>query len=120
MRSRRVDHVFLLLIVALVIPACGPQSDAADPGSLQVDNLSDGRTSVTGFLVATNDEIRVCSVLLESHPPQCGGESLIVEELDLDSMRDLHQALGVVWSEGLVTLVGVLNGDVLTDAHWQN
>ncbi len=66
---------------------------------------------VTGNLVVAYDEVRLCSGLLESYPPQCGGASLLVQGLDLTSVEGLRTVGGVSWTDGGVSLLGdVANG----------
>ena len=75
---------------------------------------ADPPLAVRGSLVATADEIRRCSGLAESHPPQCCGASLRVRGLDPSELEGLQEAEGVRWSEREVTLLGAVEGDVLT------
>ena len=70
---------------------------------------------VNGALVAQQDgEVRLCSALAESFPPQCGGASLRVEGLDLSTVEGLTSANGVTWSEDQVQLLGRVENGVLT------
>ena len=73
-----------------------------------------GPLMVTGNLVAAYDEVRLCSELLESSPPQCGGPSLLVQGLDLTSVEGLQTAGGVSWTDGRVSLLGTVANGVLT------
>ena len=63
------------------------------------------RSMVKGTIVAPAGEaIRLCSALLESDPPQCGGSSLVVEGLDLSTVEGLTETndpslAQVQWSE---------------------
>lgn len=71
----------------------------------------DGPLLVTGLLIDAGDGWRLCALVAESHPPQCGGESVTVEGLD-PADHDLQEAGGVQWSEG-TTLFGELDGGTL-------
>ena len=65
---------------------------------------------VKGFVVQTGDEIRLCSALAESFPPQCGGPSLAIEgavDADFAAEGDVR------WTENEVSLLGDVEGDVL-------
>ena len=73
-----------------------------------------GPLMIAGQLVAAGDEVRLCSALLESYPPQCGGASLLVLGLDLASVEGLQTAGGVTWTEGRVSLLGEVEDGVLT------
>ena len=67
---------------------------------------TDDMVLVTGALFIEDDgTVRLCDAVLESFPPQCGGDRLVVEGLDLDVIADLQDANGVRWAEG-VTLFG--------------
>jgi len=57
--------------------------------------------------------MRLCTELLESFPPQCGGASVLVEGLDPGALRQLPRAEGMVWSQREVELSGTLDHDVL-------
>jgi hypothetical protein len=69
---------------------------------------------VNGALVATADSVRLCDVLLESYPPQCGGPYLTVEGLDLDTVDNLQEASGVSWTDFPFQLLGTVKDGVIT------
>lgn len=75
--------------------------------------------TVRGYVVAPEGApVRLCQMLAESYPPQCGEPSLVVEGLDLASVPGLvstdDPALArVSWSEGEVELTGVVTDGVL-------
>jgi hypothetical protein len=92
-----------------------PAAGAPIPGgglSVQeaIDSDLDGPLMVKGFVVRTGDEVRLCSALAESFPPQCGGPSLAVEGT-VDA--DFAQEGDVRWTETEVSLLGDVEGDVL-------
>lgn len=69
----------------------------ADPGS---------RIQVRGALFVDPDgTVRLCDAIAESFPPQCGGERVGVQGLDLALVPGLQTEGEVSWAEG-VTLVG--------------
>ncbi len=73
-----------------------------------------GEVRLRGFLLGRSEgPIRLCAELLESFPPQCGGESIFVEGLRLEALGHLAQAEGFFWSEGEVELSGTLDNGVL-------
>ena len=101
-------------------PASAPGADApvlvivdgeAGQGGITVaEALSHGPTddvvSVSGALfVEADGTVRLCDAIAESFPPQCGGERIEVEGLDLDGVENLEAANGVQWAEA-VTLLG--------------
>ncbi|MEZ4503745.1 MAG: hypothetical protein R3C39_14065 [Dehalococcoidia bacterium] len=69
---------------------------------------------VNGYVVADASGMRYCEVLLESFPPQCGGDSFVLEGLDLDNHPEYRREGEVTWSENQVQLLGSLEGDTFT------
>ena len=58
------------------------------------------RVVVSGALFVDADgTIRLCDAIAESFPPQCGGNRIVVEGLDLADVPGLEQANGVRWAE---------------------
>jgi hypothetical protein len=80
--------------------------------ALEVD--SDGPVRVRGTLFAGTDAVRLCSAILESHPPQCGQPSLRVRGFDVVGASNMEQAKGVRWTSREVTLVGEVEDGVMT------
>jgi hypothetical protein len=118
--------------LAVVLVACGsvpPPSNApapsapVDPGPAIDTNAlmasaaaKDGQlVHVTGFVLIT-DQVRLCSVVLESYPPQCGGATVnltgevpadVVAALDKTTEPGLAQASwGWVDVTGTFTVAG--------------
>ena len=116
-----------LLILGLVLAACdggaAPSSaTSGDPVLVIVDGEprsagisvaeaighqpTDDIVAVTGALFAVPDgTVMLCDAIAESFPPQCGGERIRVEGLDLASVPGLQTEGEVSWAEG-VTLLG--------------
>lgn len=83
-----------------------------DPGSgLSVaqaltHQMTDDLVTVTGALFVDPDgTVRICDAIAESFPPQCGGDRMVVEGLDLETIADLQTEGDVSWAEG-VSLFG--------------
>ena len=76
----------------------------------------DGPRLVNGAIVIRDGETRLCELLLESFPPQCGGASLIVDGYDRSSASALSEEGGVAWSDGPVQVLGTIEGDHLVVA----
>lgn len=124
---KRLCNSLLLSLVLLALAACGGNDGGRAPepeppavgtptpdGGLSVqeaiDSELDGLLMVKGFVVQTGDEVRLCSVLAESFPPQCGSPSLAVEgRVDADFAEEGD----VRWTETEVSLLGDVEGDVL-------
>jgi hypothetical protein len=80
------------------------------PGLSVAEALTHGPTddlvTVTGALFVDPDgTVRLCDAIAESFPPQCGGERIEVQGLDLAAVPELQEADGVRWAES-VTLFG--------------
>lgn len=74
----------------------------------------DGPLLVNGNVLAESGEIRFCSALAESFPPQCGGPSLRVEGLKLDEVDGLVTEGDVSWTDRPIQLLGLVEDGVLS------
>ena len=85
-----------------------------------IDSTLEGPLAVKGYIVAPDGgEIRLCTALLESYPPQCGEPSLGVQGLDLETLESLTSTddptlAQVTWSDAEVSLLGSVEDGVLT------
>lgn len=70
--------------------------------------------AVGGFVVSVDGEARLCSLLAESFPPQCGGESLVIANPEALVDLPLVEEGVVQWSDATVVLVGSIDDGVLT------
>ena len=91
----------------MLVIADGP---ITEPGMSVADALghraTDDLVTVSGALFVDADgTVRLCDAIAESFPPQCGGERIVVQGLDLDAVPGLQTEGGVSWAEGL-TLFG--------------
>ena len=75
-----------------------------------------GPVRVRGILIADGNEVRLCSAILESYPPQCGRPWLVVRGLDVVGDSNMEQAKGVAWTSREATLVGRVDEGILTVA----
>lgn len=101
------------------LPTEDDGSGAAGGTTMRVYTLGEARAAavegsihVTGLLIDAGDGWRLCEVVLESYPPQCGGDSVVVEGVD-PSMFPLEEQSGVRWQTD-ATVVGELDGDTFT------
>lgn len=123
----------LVVFLAVALAACGGSTgsgttangSAPAPGkSLSIAealaSTAEGPLLVEGFLVAPGGgEVRLCSALAESYPPQCGGPSLVVVGLDLSTIEGLVSTsqpdlAQVSWTETAIVILGELEDGVLT------
>jgi hypothetical protein len=127
MRSAPVLVVLVLLCACSAPGATGDPTDSPpageapvlviaegdpgdEPGLSVAEALTHGPTddlvTVTGALFVDADgTARLCDAILESFPPQCGGDRIEVEGLDLDTIPNLETEGDLSWAEG-VTLFG--------------
>ena len=97
-------------------------ASASAPGPLEIDGLIEGGeasdVTVVGFVVWDDTSARLCSVLLESFPPQCGGPDVIITnpgsiEASLGDVT-LQKEQAVRWTDQRVELRGNFDGQRLT------
>ncbi len=118
--TMRLMAVLLAGSMAVLLAGCG-EDDAGPPAvtpttgaaSIGVAQLFDGEgprdAAVSGFVVWDVAGARLCEVLMESHPPQCGGMWIVVANPDgIDA--DLSEARDVRWSDLPVELEGRFDG----------
>jgi len=110
----------LLALMTVTLPACGGGPDSTVPGNsaLTVKQALGAKPSgpvrVRGALIVSGGTARLCYAILESYPPHCGGPSLVVRGLDLDTIGELTSASGVMWSDREVRLRGTVADGTLT------
>jgi len=110
----------LLALLTVSLAACGGSPDSGAPGNaaITVKQALDARPGepirVRGALIVSGGTARLCYAILESYPPQCGGPSLVVRGLDLDTVGELTSANGVTWSDREVRLRGTVADGTLT------
>ena len=105
----------VLVVGSLVLVACGDDDASTDdePPSdatiLSVDQLvarsADTPIGVQGFLLDRDGVTRLCAVIMESFPPQCGEPAVELVGLDLAQVAGTQTEQGVTWKEGVVVTV---------------
>lgn len=122
--------LLLLPLAVLALTACGadeerepqPTQPPATAGigmgpGISIDEAMssdlDGALLVNGNLLAQGEEIRLCSALAESFPPQCAGPQLLVEGLKLEEVDGLVSEGEVAWTDRPIQLLGDVEGDTL-------
>jgi hypothetical protein len=104
----------------------GEPDDGAAPGADQglvvgggltvseaLETDADGTIAVTGFYFEDESGLRLCELLLESFPPQCGGAQIALANGDAVDPDDLDEEQGVTWSPSPVTVLGEIVDGVL-------
>lgn len=121
----------LVSLVTAFVVACGGTGEPADDdaGSPKVSGIAAGpgisieealasklteTLLVKGNLLAEGGDVRLCSALAESFPPQCGGASLQVDGVELEEVDGLVTEGGVSWTDRPIQLLGVVEDGVLT------
>jgi hypothetical protein len=136
LRPRHRRLAALAATLALLLAGCGDATDdpsaeppaedplpdegnGSDDTTMRVYSVSearaaaaDGSLHVAGLLIDDGTGWRLCELVLESYPPQCGGDSLSVEGLD-PALFPLEEEGDVRWQTD-ATLVGEIDGDTLT------
>jgi hypothetical protein len=117
-----------LALAAAALPACGGDDGSSDDGRPQTSGIaagpgisiddalasdSDEPLLVNGNLLAQGDDVRLCSALAESFPPQCGGASLVVQGLKLVEVDGLVTEGDVSWTDRPIQLLGVVSDGTL-------
>ena len=89
------------------------QALSTDPGT---------ELSVSGFLFADKDgQVRLCEMLLESSPPQCGGDRILLSAFDADDTPNIQRVQQPseintgAWTNEIITITGTRNSDGLVD-----
>jgi hypothetical protein len=110
----------LLALLTVAVVACGSGTDSGAPGNSAI-TVKQALTAkpgeavlVRGALIVSGGITRLCYAVLESYPPQCGGPSLVVRELDLNTVGELTSANSVTWSDREVRLRGTVTDRTLT------
>lgn len=113
----------LLVIVVLAVVWAGCGSSAPDVPMLSIDQAvkaePGSHVKVEGHLLATDQKALLASALLESYPPQPGGATITLADLDTGLLVGLSSTAGqpdfarVTWSDFPVVLEGTVKDGVL-------
>lgn len=126
MRTPGPRTALLALTTLVVLAGCADdQQGGADAGgaaaggtTMQVLSVTDalesehqGSVHVAGLLIDDGSGWHLCEEVMESYPPQCGGASLLVEDVD-PADHVLEEEGDVRWQTD-ATVVGEIEGDTL-------
>jgi hypothetical protein len=96
-----------------------PSGMLVDGGLSVADALAtdaSGIIALKGFLLVDDGGARLCEVLAESYPPQCGGASIPVTGYQEVLSVPLSNAQGVSWTDQFVSFLGeMVDGTLVVD-----
>lgn len=95
-----------------VAAGCGGEDETPITSLGEAIN-SDGVVELEGFVVIRDGLGRLCEVLRESFPPQCGGPAVEIANIEAVEV-ELTTAQSVSWTDQRVTLTGEVASGVLT------
>jgi hypothetical protein len=108
----------LVCLSVIALTGCGANGGVAHDDcpdrSYRVEEVVRDRPSgvfeVEGYIVSEGGETRLCSALLESHPPQCGATSIRLGE-PAPQGDGVRTAEGVTWTEEEQRVLGQFKND---------
>ncbi len=109
-----------------------PEDPGADPGEVvapsgmlvgggltpaeALETDAEGIIAVQGFLFIVDGEARLCELLAESFPPQCGGSSIPVTNYEEVLGTPTLEEQGVIWTDQTVSFLGeMVDGTLVVD-----
>ena len=96
-----------------------PTGQLVDGGLSVTDALATDATgiiAVKGFLLVDDQGARLCELLAESLPPQCGGADIKITNYEEVVSVPLSNAQGVTWTDNLVSFLGeIIDGTLVVD-----
>ena len=111
---------FALAVIALSVACGGDDNDEFDIGDGQtkigqaLEAAEGSEVMVSGFLIADRDgSTRLCSALLESFPPQCGGDRIELLGFDASAVPNTSspqrqsEIRTVRWTKTEITVTGI-------------
>ncbi len=94
-----------------------PPATSTATAPLEIGELLGGEapveTMVVGYVVWNDDDARLCEVLMESFPPQCGGASVAIANPETLGV-EFEQEQSVRWTDDRMQVVGTFDGTQLT------
>ena len=98
-----------------ISPASGMVVDGGLSVSEALSTDATGVLAVGGFLFIDGEGTRLCEVLAESFPPQCGGVAIPLEGFDA-SLEETQSEQGITWTDNHVIVFGeIIDGTLRVD-----
>lgn len=110
--ARRIGVVSGLVITGAALAACAGGAGSAGPPNS--GRLAEFSVVAVGTVFDTGDGVRLCGTVLESFPPQCGGEGVPLEGWSWDGLDGSETSGGVTW--GAYAVSGSWDDGTLTVA----
>ena len=125
-RMKGLAAVLGAAVLMVVVVACGSDALDTDDGQMEIGQALEAaegsEVTVSGFLIADRDgSTRLCGELLESFPPQCGGDRINLLGFDASSVPHTSSApsssqIGTTrWTDGQITVTGIKRSGGLAD-----
>ncbi len=118
----RVLSASFVAVALLFAAGCGgnDDDDAEPAGRMTVTELvadaPSGQVEVETVLFDDGSGLMMCEALMESFPPQCGGERMMITNPD-DVVAEFTEDQGIRWTDSPVVLSGrVTDGGFTVDA----
>jgi len=116
-------RALVMLAVLLLAAACGSsdRQGAVGGAPLLTPSEAEGRSglvAVQGFLWARpgDGDFRLCELVLESFPPQCGAPEVRLEEVDITQIAGIDFSQNVFWAEQVRARGSLSNGVLMVEA----
>ena len=104
--------------LVVIVAACGSDEPDTGDGNMEIaqalEAAEGSEVTVSGALIADRDgNTRLCSVLLESDPPQCGGDRIDLLGFDASSVPSSRtpqrpsEISTIRWTDSQITVTGV-------------
>ncbi len=117
-RMKALATILGVAMLMAVLAACGSNESDTGDGALEIAQALEAavgsEVTVSGFLIANRDgSTRLCSVLLESDPPQCGGDRIDLLGFDASTVPNSRtpqrpsEIPTVRWTTNQITITGI-------------
>ena len=117
-RMKGFAAILGVTVLMVVVAACGSNELDTDDGPVEIAQALQAEegteVSVSGHLIGQRDgNTRLCSVLLESDPPQCGGDRIDLLGFDASSVPNSKtpqrpsEIQTARWTDSPITVTGI-------------